>query len=153
MNSPVTGEFLPAQRASNAENASIWWRHQVTDNMDCLVQDCSISSALKYHFASFQLRQYMYFQWLLPIMMFNIFYTSGRRLPSVWFVYISWTQIYPLWLQVTPYCIIALFHRWFRYWFTVCLAPRICLNERWGELDTVFAANITKIKNNKKTKF
>ena len=26
MNSPVTGEF-PAQRASNAENASIWWRH------------------------------------------------------------------------------------------------------------------------------
>ena len=25
-NSPVTGEF-PAQRASNAENDSIWWRH------------------------------------------------------------------------------------------------------------------------------
>ena len=25
-NSPVTGEF-PARRASNAENASIWWRH------------------------------------------------------------------------------------------------------------------------------
>ena len=24
--SPVTGEF-PAQRASNAENVSIWWRH------------------------------------------------------------------------------------------------------------------------------
>ena len=28
-NSPVTGEF-PAQRASNAENVSIWWRHHVT---------------------------------------------------------------------------------------------------------------------------
>ena len=27
-NSPVTGEF-PAQRASNAENASMWWRHYV----------------------------------------------------------------------------------------------------------------------------
>ena len=27
-NSPVTGEFL-AQRASNAENISIWWRHFV----------------------------------------------------------------------------------------------------------------------------
>ena len=27
-NSPVTGEF-PAQRASNAETASIWWRHHV----------------------------------------------------------------------------------------------------------------------------
>ena len=25
-NSPVTGEF-PAQKANNAENASIWWRH------------------------------------------------------------------------------------------------------------------------------
>ena len=25
-NSPVTGEF-PSQSASNAENASIWWRH------------------------------------------------------------------------------------------------------------------------------
>ena len=27
-NSPVTGEF-PEQRASNAENVSIWWRHHV----------------------------------------------------------------------------------------------------------------------------
>ena len=27
-NSPVTGEF-PAQRASNAEKVSIWWRHDV----------------------------------------------------------------------------------------------------------------------------
>ena len=27
-NSLVTGEF-PAQMASNAENVSIWWRHQV----------------------------------------------------------------------------------------------------------------------------
>ena len=28
-NSPVTGEF-PAQRASNAENISIWWRHHIS---------------------------------------------------------------------------------------------------------------------------
>ena len=27
-NSPVTGEF-PAQRASNAEDVSIWWRHHI----------------------------------------------------------------------------------------------------------------------------
>ena len=27
-NSPVTGEF-PAQKAGNAENVSIWWRHHV----------------------------------------------------------------------------------------------------------------------------
>ena len=31
-NSSVTGEF-PAQRASNAENVSIWWRHRVEDNI------------------------------------------------------------------------------------------------------------------------
>ena len=31
-NSPVTGEF-PAQRASNAENVSIWWRHHVNLNL------------------------------------------------------------------------------------------------------------------------
>ena len=30
-NSPVTGEF-PAQRASNAENVSIWWRHDDHDD-------------------------------------------------------------------------------------------------------------------------
>ena len=30
-NSPVTGE-LPTQRASNAENVSIWWRHHVFTN-------------------------------------------------------------------------------------------------------------------------
>ena len=30
-NSPVTGEF-PAQRVSNAENVSIWWRHHVLVN-------------------------------------------------------------------------------------------------------------------------
>ena len=32
-NSPVTGGF-PTQRASNAENVSIWWRHQVTYHKD-----------------------------------------------------------------------------------------------------------------------
>ena len=32
-NSPVTGEF-PAQRASNAENDSIWWRHHETSTKD-----------------------------------------------------------------------------------------------------------------------
>ena len=31
-NSPVTGEF-PAQRASNAEKASIWWRHHALNKL------------------------------------------------------------------------------------------------------------------------
>ena len=33
-NSPVTGEF-PAQRASHAENVSIWWRHHVDSRSFC----------------------------------------------------------------------------------------------------------------------
>ena len=33
-NSPGTGEFS-VQMASNAENVSIWWRHHVTDSLDC----------------------------------------------------------------------------------------------------------------------
>ena len=35
-NSPVTGEF-PAQRASNAENVSIWWRHHVHKIAYCVL--------------------------------------------------------------------------------------------------------------------
>ena len=35
-NSPVPGEF-PAQRASNAENASIWWRHHAPNEFNVLV--------------------------------------------------------------------------------------------------------------------
>ena len=43
-NSPVTGEF-PSQRASNAENVSIWWRHHGTGVHKHLVSrsHCSIS--------------------------------------------------------------------------------------------------------------
>ena len=35
-NSPVTDEF-PAQRPSNAENASIWWRHHVRFAAFCCI--------------------------------------------------------------------------------------------------------------------
>ena len=41
-NSSVTGEF-PAQRASNAENVSIWWRHHDLRNFT-LPADCLIST-------------------------------------------------------------------------------------------------------------
>ena len=36
-NSPMTGEF-PAQRASNAENVSIWWRHHVTSLLSLCIK-------------------------------------------------------------------------------------------------------------------
>ena len=34
-NSPVTGDF-PAQRASNAENVSIWWLHHENNIVDAV---------------------------------------------------------------------------------------------------------------------
>ena len=37
VNSPVTGEF-PAQRASNAENVSIWWRHHGVIQMQEIIK-------------------------------------------------------------------------------------------------------------------
>ena len=44
-NSPVTGEF-PTQRASNVENASIWWHHHVSLNLDNIALDNGLLSAL-----------------------------------------------------------------------------------------------------------
>ena len=45
-NSPVTGEF-PTQRASNAENVSIWWRHNVlTPEYSRRINDDSIASCI-----------------------------------------------------------------------------------------------------------
>ena len=38
-NSPVTGEF-PAQRASNTENVSIWWRHHDSAVIYYIVYTC-----------------------------------------------------------------------------------------------------------------
>ena len=54
-NSPETGEF-PAQRASNAENVSIWWRHHVTQSnhrMGLLLP----SAKIRYHENAFQIFQ------------------------------------------------------------------------------------------------
>ena len=48
-NSPVTGEF-PAQMASKAENASIWWRHHgcflIVVNLNNLLNKLSIISGI-----------------------------------------------------------------------------------------------------------
>ena len=45
-NSPVTGEF-PAQRASNAENVCIWWRHHVNVTRMCTNSAVVINSSKK----------------------------------------------------------------------------------------------------------
>ena len=45
-NSPVTGEFR-AQRASNAENISIWWRHHVRMIHQCITRHKKLKLASK----------------------------------------------------------------------------------------------------------
>ena len=49
-NSPETGEF-PAQRASNAENVSIWWRHHASSGhwhgIENLGHTCELLSSLR----------------------------------------------------------------------------------------------------------
>ena len=46
-NSPVTGEF-PAQRASNAENVSTWWRHRVLMQLWVLCMGVRSSNVLQW---------------------------------------------------------------------------------------------------------
>ena len=62
-NSPVTGEFS-AQRASNAENVSIWWRHHVSND------ECYIISSVDLQCPSVRItktheRNFMKFLWLV----------------------------------------------------------------------------------------
>ena len=47
-NSPVTGEF-PAQRASNAESVSIWWRHHDMDSCKLMTPPSPESAQPLYH--------------------------------------------------------------------------------------------------------
>ena len=54
-NSPVTGE-IPAQRASNAENVSIWWRHHMLFQATCdrIIRNlCELFSSISLYFLIF----------------------------------------------------------------------------------------------------
>ena len=44
-NSPGTGEF-PAQKASNAENVSIWWRHHEDAVLNCVANMMELSCVI-----------------------------------------------------------------------------------------------------------
>ena len=67
-NSPVTGKF-PAQRASNAENISIWWRHHE-------IKSRNISLAIRY-------------VWIYDIYVFvNMWYIF--RFGEIHFLFLKW---------------------------------------------------------------
>ena len=57
-NSPATGEF-PPQRASNAENVSIWWRHYACTQFCCALCDvlCTCRNCYENNIADKQILQ------------------------------------------------------------------------------------------------
>ena len=73
-NSPVTGEF-PAQRVSNTENVSIWWRHHVAilPTVHCLFKSLHLIS----RFAT------TYIMRSITIFVWNI---TSSPLPMVWVI-------------------------------------------------------------------
>ena len=76
-NSPVTGEF-PAQRSSNAENVSIWWRHCVKHLVTCIVF-LNVAN-LRYAHISHMLQRQRRYNWTLNTMTSsngNIFRFTG----------------------------------------------------------------------------
>ena len=73
-NSPVTGEF-PAQMASNAENASIWWRHHEWGNYDPLIPNHNNTQ----HSWGILLMQHLHHSWKIAHNFHHTFTIASHR--------------------------------------------------------------------------
>ena len=131
-NSPVTGEF-PAQKTSNAENASIWWRHHVFLGfvfIGCSVRysnwyyarwchDCCHRQVTNRHvidFISLTLR---------PIQMAAIFQTVSSNA-------LSWMKMYEsLYERLFLRLALTIFQHWHRLWLGTDRATSHSLNQWW----------------------
>ena len=86
-NSSVTGEF-PAQRASNAENVSIWWRHHevlillVPEHQQHWVKSTSWV-LMPWIIGSQGRRQSWYWLQNMPGALFSMSYEEGFHLPAL----------------------------------------------------------------------
>ena len=81
-NSPGTGEF-PAQRASNAENVSLWWRHH--EELTC--------NKMIHHYTPLLQRSWKVVYWFHLVRPC----VCGRNgIPSVSFYNTSWIQFIPI---------------------------------------------------------
>ena len=90
-NSPLTGEF-PAQRASNAENVSIWWRHPAQfykdiENQHSDSNETSVTSDTDMHrvltMPNMRFRGWPFHRWDRSILAI-IFYLLWFRCTKVW---------------------------------------------------------------------
>ena len=102
-NSPVTGEF-PAQRTSNAENVSFWWRHQ-----DMFLSLLDHVTAMGYppffvrhfHIKLLKWKSYILFQWKFHSILFPKVNSSlvnclvqYRRQAIIWIIYSLYIDAY-----------------------------------------------------------
>ena len=88
-NSPVTSEF-PAQRASNAENASIWWRHRAKQSRVHILWDI-----LQCRITLLQSQRYFVRQsYVVPIQ-----YEQWIGLTASIIIMITWYKAVTLWGQ------------------------------------------------------
>ena len=119
-NSPVTGEF-PAQRASNAENVSVWWRHH--DNQWLTANDVTMCRT------PWKVKVTQVVQRFLSCPLFPLvakgchsYYISRS---TCWMFYqynvvhVGLTHCGLL----TPYRVIDLGQHWFSQWFVAHLPP------------------------------
>ena len=85
-NSPATGEF-PAQRASNAENVFIWWRHHVYLRSWCAVCNIVFSCTVIYQESIVSIHQWTsyhfgHFWWIADLNLICSEYTMYNKCVS-----------------------------------------------------------------------
>ena len=98
-NSPETGEF-PAQMASNAENASIWWRHHA--NFQSLVESLQ---------SSFIICVSVTKEMVVGV---RVICSPGERPVGYYGIKATGVTLLTHWGRVTHICVSKLYHHWFR---------------------------------------
>ena len=96
-NSPVTGEF-PAQRANDADNVSIWWRHNDIDEIEWHQTNAKHNSKAYIRLYNLQLPL------LLISYIFSRIYSNILGM-HVWGDYPSYIELFILWPHTSVYVI------------------------------------------------
>ena len=95
-NSPVTDEF-PAQRASNAKNVSIWWRHHVTRTVKIKApRACSTVISAKHEFIQLEIHFHSRVCHLVPVIRTTILVPYHFSNVTVTNLTIGWRQWPPI---------------------------------------------------------
>ena len=120
-NSPGAGEF-PAQKASNAENVSIWWRHHVIHENSYVVTPHLMSGSIRFYLRAihikisvFNLFFFFFLIWVFKIINMLRPEQNGRQFADYIFRCIFYEEMC---------CIFKLSFKWI-------LFLRVTINQRW----------------------